>query len=269
MKAVNKYVEKSEYAGKDAHTQGGAVEASIGGIGKPSAYVSKYLQLGEEKQMKDMPIEWVAWAAVVSVTGRQRLARSQLLTEAAKVDKCKQSSDSIHGFETRCEDGEVVCSHCGSPLGIESETPTEACSDSGKVVTDGGQKVIEINDADDWPKVRCTQERYEFQGVEDASGYDEVNHPGGGPSFVEYKRPKLKIWKETRLRHCGTVANPEIIVHMPDSDEKYKTVDPQEAAAWLEAAGVENPWYAEQLLEFHNWGNPIPDVFESPDAKPP
>ena len=97
--------------------------------------------------MMDQEIELIAFAALEWATGRQRIARSQILNDAANTDLCKQSDEHTHGERLEYRHGhgepEVVCSHCGSPVGIDANTITEFRTHVKPQTPDtGGQPVV-------------------------------------------------------------------------------------------------------------------------------
>lgn len=127
-KAIEKHVEACEIAEPEAHTKEDAIEVRLD-LEHPAGYATEYLRL-DENEMMEMPVEFQAFAAVEWATNRQRIARSQVFTEAAKADFCKQDSEVEHGERLKYDRGghgdpEVVCAHCGSGVGIDSETIVE------------------------------------------------------------------------------------------------------------------------------------------------
>ena len=126
-KAVVAHVEETAGAEIEAHGREESVTVKLGGeVERPGGYASAYLNLDQEEEMMEKPVEYVAWAATQWAAGRQRVARSQNMTEAAKVDLCKQTEGQSHGGEVVYRDGAVVCAHCGSGFDVEAETVTEA-----------------------------------------------------------------------------------------------------------------------------------------------
>ena len=146
-RAIETHLESCEIAKAKAHTPEKAVEVRLD-LEEPAGYATQYLRLDEEEDMMDMPVEFQAFAAVEWAANRQRIARSQLFTEAAKADLCKQDKEHQHGERLRYDhaghgEGELVCSHCGSGVGIEADTMTEhrlrEASCEPAVVADGGE----------------------------------------------------------------------------------------------------------------------------------
>jgi hypothetical protein len=127
-KAVEKHMELCEYARPEGHQRGEAVEARLD-LEKPGAYATEYLRLNAGEMM-EAPVEFQVFAAVEWATNRQRIARSQIFTEAAKADMCKQDSERDHGDRLTYDrsghgEAELVCAECGSGVGIEGETMAE------------------------------------------------------------------------------------------------------------------------------------------------
>jgi hypothetical protein len=146
--AIEKHVEHCESAKLEAHAKDESVEVMIDELESPGGYATGYLRLDEDERMMDRPVEFQAFAAVEWATNRQRIARSQLLTEAAKADFCKQDKESKHGERLRYDhtghgESELVCGDCGSGVGIDADTMTEhrlaEASSQPAVVADGGQ----------------------------------------------------------------------------------------------------------------------------------
>lgn len=128
--AIEKHLELCDPARPEAHEPGEAVSAFVGELEHPAAYATEYLRLNEEEPLLEMDVEFQAFATIAWATQRQRIARSKLFTEAAKVDLCKQDPDLEHGGQltykrTPHGDPEVVCAHCNSSLEIDAETVTE------------------------------------------------------------------------------------------------------------------------------------------------
>lgn len=128
-KAVQKHVEACELAEPEAHTKERAVDIRLD-LTEPAAYASAYLNLDEDEEMMEQPVEFQLFAMTEWAANRQRIARSKLFTDAAKADFCKQDSDHEHGSQLRYDrsghgDPDLVCAHCGSSVGIDGDTMTE------------------------------------------------------------------------------------------------------------------------------------------------
>jgi hypothetical protein len=143
-KVVMRHVEECEIASEEAHDLD-SVTASFG-IEKPGAYAAGYALPGEEKPLIERSVEFIAWATTMRAMGRQRIARSQVMTDAAKADMCKQDADRTHGerleYDHSRHNTKLVCACCGSPVGI-GETMTAHRTESAQTVAADGGRVVE------------------------------------------------------------------------------------------------------------------------------
>jgi len=146
-KVVMKHVEECDLASEDAHGPG-SVEIEMD-LNRAGAYASAYALPSPEKPMIERSIEYIAWASVLRASGSQRIARSQLFTEAAKADMCKQKRETVHGERLMYDrsghgESELVCECCGSGVGIgETMTAHRMSGESQVVATDGGETARE------------------------------------------------------------------------------------------------------------------------------
>jgi hypothetical protein len=144
---VSKHVEECDLAGWSAHED--SVEVKFD-LDKPGAYAAGYALPGSSEPLMERSVEFIAWASVMRATQRQRIARSELFTEAAKADMCKQDTETEHGERVKYDRSghrtELVCSCCGSSVGI-GETMTAHRSGEQAVATDGGETVGESGEA--------------------------------------------------------------------------------------------------------------------------
>jgi hypothetical protein len=146
---------------------------------EPAGYATGYLRLDEDEDMLDREVEMQAFAAIEWATNRQRISRSQIFNEAADADLCKQKPDQKHGAELRYDhsghgDGEIVCCHCGSGVGIDAETLTEhrvSEARSEPAVADGGEVVVgwSAGESTDKARVRAAVEEWVEQHGEPES----------------------------------------------------------------------------------------------------
>jgi hypothetical protein len=116
-KAIEKHVEACDVAKPEAHTPEKAVDVHLD-LKEPAAYASAYALPCDDKEMMDRPVEYQAWATVKWASNRQRIARSQNFTQAAKADMCLQDPDVEHGGTVCRQNGETVCAHCNSPVKV-------------------------------------------------------------------------------------------------------------------------------------------------------
>jgi hypothetical protein len=116
-KAIEKHVEVCDVAKPEAHTPEKAVDVHLD-LEEPAAYASAYALPCDDKEMMDRPVEYQAWATVEWASNRQRIARSQNFTKAAKADMCLQDPDVEHGGTVCRQNGETVCAHCNSPVKV-------------------------------------------------------------------------------------------------------------------------------------------------------
>lgn len=163
--AIQKHLELCEPARPEAHKRGEACEAYMD-LEKPAAYASEYLRLSEDEEMMEMSVEFVAFAAIEWATGRQRIARSQVFTDAAAADFCKQKGNHAERLTYRRGHGdpEVVCAGCNSPIGIEAETVSayrlenDPPADSAG---DGQRKIgVRVGEAPEKAEIRSQVEDY-------------------------------------------------------------------------------------------------------------
>jgi len=146
-KAIEKHLEACELAKPEAHTREEAVEVRLD-LDQPAGYATEYLRL-DEKEMMEMPVEFQAFAAVEWATNRQRIARSKIFTDAAKADFCEQDPEVVHGSDVGYDDGghgegEVVCVHCGSGVGIDAGTVAEHRLTAGDEADDDEEELEQI-----------------------------------------------------------------------------------------------------------------------------
>jgi hypothetical protein len=144
-KVVMRHVEECGIASEKAHDLD-SVTASFG-IEKPGAYAAGYALPGEEKPLIERSVEFIAWATTMRAMGRQRIARSQVMTDAAKADMCKQDADRIHGerleYDHSRHNTKLVCACCGSAVGIGETMTAHRADDSETVAADGGEVIEE------------------------------------------------------------------------------------------------------------------------------
>ncbi len=330
---VVKHVEECELAEWDAHKDSVEVQLDLGAAG---AYAAGYALPGQDVPLMEQSVEYIAWASVMRSAQRQRIARSQLFTEAARADMCKQNPETTHGerleYDRSGHETELVCSCCGSSVGI-GETMTAHRTGGGQAVaTDGGmaseepetvvvgarvgestsraeareqaqkwvenhpglesvtpsllgrmgispehsdvvEEVIEGVDSSqeakpiEGPPREQSQTRYELRELRAWNGDSEEPNVGGGPRMVELILPVTRILRETRLQHVGVDQRPKIVVE--DGDGRLATYNPKTAAGWLVNHGYREPWHAELAMEFTCHGEPLPTVFDEPEAQPP
>lgn len=140
---LTKHVEECELAGSEAHDVD-SVTATFG-VEKPGAYAAGYALPGDEKPLIEQSVEYIAWATTMRAMGRRRIARSQLMTKAAKADMCKQDPERSHGvrleYDRSGHNDELVCSECGSPVGIGETMTAHRTGSAQAVATDGGEAV--------------------------------------------------------------------------------------------------------------------------------
>lgn len=143
--AIEKHLELCDPAEPEAHEPGKACEAFLD-LQHPAAYATEYLRLTEEEELMEMPIEFQAFAAFEWAIGRQRIARSQIFTEAAATDLCKQSPDVEHAGQLTYKRGHgdpsVVCAHCNSAVGIEADTIAEYRLENDPPESDDSGRVL-------------------------------------------------------------------------------------------------------------------------------
>lgn len=169
--AIEKHLEACDIAEREAHRPYEACEVMLDELESPAGYATGYLRLDEDEDMMDRSIEMQAFAAVEWATNRQRIARSQVFTDAAKADMCKQDRESNHGSRLTYDhsghgDGELVCAECGSGVGIEAETLSEhrmpEASNEPAVAADGGQVKVgaAVGEVPEKARVRSAVEEY-------------------------------------------------------------------------------------------------------------
>jgi hypothetical protein len=141
-RAVDRHVERCEYAGREAHG-GGAVEVKSvegGGDGEVSYlanYMASYLAVDPDQGLLERSIEYVAWAAQMWAANRNKRSRSTSAGDAIEADACRQryrdpDAEQEHGHGERLTHaggrGEaVVCAACGSSWGVsDGDTVVEA-----------------------------------------------------------------------------------------------------------------------------------------------
>lgn len=144
---IEKHVEECAVAEPEAHRPERSVEVKLE-LDSPGAYASAYALPEGDTPLLERSVEYLAWAAVERATGRQRIARSQLFTRAAAVDRCKQSEEHEHGGRLTYDGGAVVCANCGEALPGELEAETVVGNRLNEqatepVVTDGGVEEAE------------------------------------------------------------------------------------------------------------------------------
>jgi hypothetical protein len=174
-KVVQRHVEECEIAEESAHGLD-SVTVSFG-IEKPGAYAASYALPGEEKPLIERSVEFIAWATTMRAMGRRRIARSKLMTEAAKADFCKQDADSTHGerleYDRSGHGTELVCGCCGSSVGIGETMTAHRLGETQAVAADGGEVAetervtvgVRVGESSERATVREKAERYiERQG---------------------------------------------------------------------------------------------------------
>jgi hypothetical protein len=178
-KVLTKHVEECELAEPEVHDVD-SVTATFG-VEKPGAYAAGYALPGDEKPLIEQSVEYIAWATTMRAMGRRRIARSQLMTEAAKADMCKQDSEQSHGerleYDHSGHNTKLVCACCGSPVGIGETVTAHRTNEVQTVAADGGEVVekpetvvvgARVGESSDRARVRETTEKYVARNGEPA-----------------------------------------------------------------------------------------------------